>query len=376
MNKHISFRQIKFFAHCLVVLDTMPPPTPHDKVMVTRCGICTGKGQRKISPNGILPMIQAHHYKHYDLKLHPSVLCLSCELALREVAKIAKDGKSKDEATRKLPDTNYSELEPPRASRSKSSANVCQCGWCKVNRSNGSPIENKNNTRGFLKKEIGRPKDPSTSSSNPTENSVKNCLKCRGVLKKGYPHLCTKTARNENVVNIVRELSPAGQRRVVGKLINGFCEEESVKRGGELNLQSGQSGKVLTITIGAQKKMRQLKIDEFFRFQSNENLSTRKTGAVASFLRKTVGVNIIEPGLEKALSRRKEQLRPFFGVQTVEVTKKLKKGGVEKLQRPMVSCNHVEAFVNYVMDERGMDADNVELIWGCDDGRESLKVFI
>ena len=359
----------------ICVLDTMPPPTPHDKVMVTRCGICTGKGQRKISPNVLLPMIQAHHYKGYDLKLHPSVLCLSCELALREVAKIAKDGKSKAEAKRKLPDTNYSELEPPRAARSRSSANVCQCGWCKVNRSNsnGSWIHNKNITRGSLKNEIGRPKDPSTSSSNPTENSVKNCLKCRGVLKKGYPHLCTKIARNDNVVNIVRELSPTGQRRVVGKLITGFCEEESVKKGGELNLQSGS--RVLTITMGAQKKMRQLKIDEFFRFQSNENLSTRKTGAVASFLRKTVGVNIIEPGLEKALSRRKEQLRPFFGVQTVEVTKKLKKGEVEKLQRPMVSCNPpIEAFVNYVMDERGMDADNVELIWGLDDGRDSLKV--
>ena len=142
----------------------------------------------------------------------------------------------------------------------------------------------------------------------------------------------------------------------------------------ELNLLSGV--RKMTITVGAQKKSRQLKIDEFFRFQSNENLSGRKTSAMASFIRKTCGSKMIEPGLEKAIPRRKENLRPFFGVQNVDLTRKgNKKGAGKKYQRPMVSVNPpIEAFVHHVKDERGMDGDNMELLMGIDDGQENLKV--
>ena len=193
-------------------------------------------------------------------------------------------------------------------------------------------------------------------------------------MRKGSPHKCTKPTRNDNIVKIVRELSPASQWRVVGKLINDFCAEENVKKGGELKLLSGP--KVMTITMGAQKKMRQLKIEDFFRFQSNENFSGRKTSAVASFLRKTCGTKIIEPGLEKMIPLRKEKLRPFFEVKNVELKRKNKKGDGELYQRPMVSCKPpVEAFVHHVKDERGMHEDNMELLMGIDDGQKSLKVI-
>ena len=187
---------------------------PHDQVMTSRCGICAGKGNRKISKDKLLPLIHKHHYATYTFDLHPSVLCLSCERNLRDIEKYGKE-----EAPRKLPDTNYTEFEPIRSTRSSGSG--CSCGWCKIANLNGLAAKNKDKG---IKNDVGK---PSTSSPEKmVESSVHNCLKCRAVLKKGSPHKCTKTARNENVVKIVRELSPAGQRRVVGKLINGFCEEE------------------------------------------------------------------------------------------------------------------------------------------------------
>ena len=351
----------------------MPAPLSHEEVMATRCGICTGKGERKISPKGLLIMIKEHHYKDYDLNLHPSVLCLSCELALREVAKIAREGKG--EPKRRLPSTNYAELEPPRASRSRSSAGVCECGWCKASKLNGSPPQNIKNSKG-IKEQVGRPKaSTSEQVTDKSDKSVTNCVKCRGVLKRGHPHWCTKTSRNKNIVKIVRELSPEGQRRVVGKLIKGFAEEENVTDGGQINLFSG--GRVQPITIGSKKELRQTKIEEFFRFQSNTNLSAKQTGQVASFLRKTVGSRMIEPGLERALQTRKEQLRPFFSVKPIQFQYKTKKGPIVNYERPMVSCDPpVEAFVQYVKDQRGMDEDNMELIAGLDDGNGSEKVSV
>ena len=43
----------------------------------------------------------------------------------------------------------------------------------------------------------------------------------------------------------------------------------------------------------------------------------------------------------------------------------------------MVSCDPpVEAFVQYVKDQRSMDEDNMELITGLDDGNGSTKVSV
>ena len=86
---------------------------------------------------------------------------------------------------------------------------------------------------------------------------------------------------------------------------------------------------------------------------------------------------MIEPGLERALQTRKEQIRPFFSVKPIQFQYKTKKGPLVNYERPMVSCNPpVEAFVHYVKDQRGMDKDNMELIAGLDDGNGSTKVSL
>ncbi len=312
------------------------------------CGVCTRKGPnlRAISDN-VLLFIKDYHYKDYNFDEFPSVVCVSCDAVLRYIDKL-EDGEI---PTRRLPDiTDYENKRAPRVTRSSASGD-CACFWCDSRH----------------KKSV-RPR----AKAEPKKRVVR-CGDCHSILGKGLPHKCTKTARNENAKEMVREFSGEGQRRTTSKLLDEFCEEEGVdKRHGTLKLNSGNKEKL--VSIGPQKPQPQIAVKDMIEFGNARNLSDEALMDVGTFVRRSLGKNYVEENLEKTLPKMKLRLKDFFVLKMVDTLKK-KKGKEDRiLTHPLVLVEDLEAFSAQIMAERGLDPAETDVIIGIDDGGSSLKV--
>ena len=168
------------------------------------CGVCTRKGPnlRNIS-DAVLIFIQDYHYKDYNKDDFPNVICGSCDYVLRCMDKLEEG----EVPTRRLPDiTDYESKRAPRLTRSISAAD-CNCFWCKIYKMNG--LEYKRHRESVRPAATAQPK-----------KRITRCGECHSILGRGLPHHCTKTTRNENAKEMVREFSGGGQGRVTSKLIN------------------------------------------------------------------------------------------------------------------------------------------------------------
>ena len=213
------------------------------------CGVCTRKAAnlRPISDT-VLQFIKDYHYGGYNRDEFPSVICVSCDAILRYTDNL-EDGEI---PTRRLPNvTDYDNKRAPRVTRSSASTK-CGCFWCTIDKMNGLQYKRH--------RESVRP----VAKAQPKKRVVR-CGECHSIIGRGLAHKCTKTARNENAKEMVREFSGEGQRRVTSKLLNEFCEEEGVdKRHGTLTLNSGNKEK--KVTMGAQKPQPQVAVKDLIDF--------------------------------------------------------------------------------------------------------------
>ena len=323
------------------------------------CGVCTRKAanMRNISDN-ILTFIQDYHYHGYNKDDFPSVICVSCDATLRYIDKLEEG----EIPIRRLPDiSDYEGKKMPRVTRASASATAdCNCFWCTIYKMNGLAYKRHRESVRLVAK--AQPK-----------KIVKRCGECLSILGKGLPHNCTKTARNENAKEMVREFSGGGQRRVTSKLINEFCDEEGVdKKTGTLELNSGNKTKV--VTIGPQKEQPQISVQDFIDFGAARDFSDEALMDTATFVRRSLGRNFVEDHLEKTLPTVKLRLEDFFVLKMVDTLKK-KKGKEDKiLTHPLVLVEDLEAFAARIMADRGLDPSETDVIIGIDDGGNMLKV--
>ena len=320
------------------------------------CGVCTRKAAnlRPISDT-VLQFIKDYHYGGYNRDEFPSVICVSCDAILRYTDNL-EDGEI---PTRRLPNvTDYENKRAPRVTRSYASSK-CGCFWCKIDKMNG--LEYKRH------RESVRP----VAKAQPKKRVVR-CGECHSIIGRGLTHKCTKSARNENAKEMVREFSGEGQRRTTSKLLNEFCEEEGVdKRHGTLKLNSGNKTKI--VNIGPQKAQPQIAVKDFIEFGNARNLSDEAVMDTATFVRRALGKNYVEPNLEKTLPTAKLELKDFFVLKIVDTLRK-KKGKEDILTHPLVLVEDVEAFAARIMAERGLDPAETDVIMGIDDGGQMLKV--
>ena len=318
------------------------------------CGVCTRKAKdlRPIS-EAVLGFIKDYIYQDYDVDYYPSVVCGSCTFILRYMDKL-EEGQT---PVRRLPNiTDYEKKRAPRGTRS----GVCDCFWCRINKMNG--LEYKRHS------ESVRP----IAKAQPKKKVVR-CVKCHSILGRGLPHNCTKTARNENAKDLVREFSSGGQKRTTSKLLNEFCEEEGVdKRHGTLELNSGNKTKI--VTIGPQKKQPQIAVQDLMAFGNARNFSDEALMDTATFVRRSLGRNYVEENLEKTLPGVKLALKDFFVLKLVDTTKKKKGKEDTILTHPLIVVEDVESFASRIIAERGLDPSEVDVIIGIDDGGSTLKV--
>ena len=195
---------------------------------------------------------------------------------------------------------------------------------------------------------------------------IKRCGECLAIIGRGLPHHCTKTARNENAKEMVREFSGEGQKRVTSKLLNQFCDKENVdKRHGTLELNSGSKTKI--VTIGPVKAQPQISVQDLIAFGTARDFSDEALMDTATFVR-------VEENLEKTLHTVKLALEDFFVLKVVDTLKKKKGKEDSFLTHPLVLIEDIEAFSAKIMADRGLDPAETDVIFGIDDGSNTLKV--
>ena len=325
------------------------------------CGVCTRKAAnlRNISDT-VLLFIKDYHFKDYNLDEFPSVICVSCDATLRYIDNL-EDGEI---PIRRLPDIkDYESKRAPRVTRSSASGD-CGCFWCNIDKMNGLQYKRH--------KESVR---PVTKAEAQPKKRIVRCGECHSILGRGLPHNCTKTTRNENAKEMVREFSGEGQRRVASKLLNEFAEDEGVdKRHGTLTLNSGNKEKI--VTMGPQKPQPQIAVQDLIDFGNDRNFSDEALMDTARFVRRSVGKNYVEKNLEKTLPKVKLQLKDFFVLKVADTLKKKKGKADSILTHPLVLVEDLESFAAKIMAERGLDPAETDVIMGIDDGGGMLKVRI
>ena len=321
------------------------------------CGVCTRKAanMRNISDN-LLTLIQDYHYTGYNKDDFPSVICVSCDATLRYLDKLEEG----EIPIRRLPNiTDYVSKRMPRLTRASAAAE-CDCFWCNIYKMNGLDYKRHRESVRLVPK--AQPK-----------KMIKRCGECLAIIGRGLPHHCTKTARNENAKEMVREFSGEGQKRVTSKLLNQFCDEEGVdKRHGTLELNSGSKTKI--VTIGAVKAQPQISVQDLIAFGTARDFSDEALMDTATFVRRSLGKNYVEENLEKTLPTVKLALEDFFVLKVVDTLKKKKGKEDSFLTHPLVLIEDIKAFSAKIMADRGLDPAETDVIFGIDDGGNTLKV--
>ena len=341
----------------------------HEDCMALVCGVCTRKaknntrsrhkkrGQMKPITDKILGWIRKHHHQNYIIGVYdcPGVICWSCSELLKATAE--------REVKWNKPNVDYSQMKVPRAT-----GDICQCRWCQIGRMNGAQYLQHCKS---VVNQRGRPR----VQEPPSTDTVPICNFCNGVKAAGVPHVCNKTERNNNLVNLVREASPESQGRVVSQLLNGLCRDKNIsQKTGQIVLPSGSNEKI--INLGAPKPKPQWSINDMIEFGNDRNFSNRDLLAHARALRVKGGRDAVEPGLAEALTSMGDQLRDFFTWENETIPRLDKKTkGVVYDSVPHVYTTDIEALAHTIIDVREIAEDDEEIILSIDDGQQFLKVI-
>ena len=305
----------------------MPPAKTHQDFMKLVCGVCTRKDLklRSIS-SAVLELIQKHHYSGYNLISgdFPSVVCNSCYSILNFI-------NNDPETSKTLPDIDY---DKRANSRGKGS---CQCLFCKVGRLNGKAYHDH-------KSQI-RPK-----KRKPIVEVAKICQSCKGEIKRGIDHICNKTARKENVLSLVRSLSPASKQRVTGELINDACTEQNTStKNGTLTLAT--SGKPKTIHFGKQEPPKRFSKEHILMLKNSMGISGATTEKMSAGIRIIFGKQSVEPYTREYLTEVNNCLKDHFVLEEFDVIKKTGTT-LTQMKRQGVMCKNIDEFIKLLIKER------------------------
>ena len=207
------------------------------------------------------------------------------------------------------------------------------------------------------------------------DSSIILSISLLGIVHPGVQHPCTKTSRNENIVeSLTRDLSPDGTRRVAAKLVNELrMNNNTGKKGDSLDLPSGSQN--LHITFGQPPAKKQFSREAMVKLKTQGNFSSNQCKTLAQALRVELGRKAVEPGLMEELSQVKHRLADFLRVEEVDMT--YKKGeNITITPHPLLCLDDLGTLLLTVCEVRDLDPEDAVITVGVDDGQQSLKVDI
>ena len=360
----------------------------HEKSRNKVCGVCLRKPKqlRKISESMLL-LLKKHIYERYSLDdtSLPIVICTSCSKTVTVIESGQDD--------RKLPYIDYESLTTPPSVETRSVASEkCCCSLCIISRMNGPEYQAHEK---LMRDKPGRPRiDVEVPSV-----TINQCSKCHSEVGPGKSHNCTRTATQDNLVELVRSHSEKTREQVTSKILDAICEDKGIsKQGGSTFLAT--KGLPKLVTIGKQKNIKatpKYSIDDLSKLQISRNLSDNDTLAIAAFLRTKAGRKSVEANLCDGLKDRNHKLEDMFYMKEMTMKekprKKKKKGdggdsenfsedesddlvdGMRDVQRPGIFVKDVDEFTAFLVNERNLDPSAHIVQFGFDDGQGMLKVM-
>ena len=341
----------------------------HDEVLKRVCGVCLRKhpkGLKNISQN-YLDLIIKYHHKHYDTTNgnYATVICPSCQRALRDAKSSDKDNKI---SKSKLPEVRYGTMKGPRASRSST---TCPCTWCFIWRLNGEGGAYK----GYSEEVRDKPGRPLQGEPSPDPEVKSICQDCQGERKQGVAHVCNVTALENNTLKVIDGMSSASQQRVAAKLLDNIREEQGVAKNGTMQIK-GRGAHPKTITCGKIKAERRVTKEDLMRIKMKLELSGNQALKLRTGIRTIFGRKSVEEGAGDFQAELNHRLESFFKLVPLKVNKKKKNEAPTIEDRWAVVCSDFEGLLELLLQIRDIDPGLEEVLIGFDDGQGFLKLML
>ncbi|KAK6191301.1 hypothetical protein SNE40_003027 [Patella caerulea] len=334
----------------------------HEQNRKKVCLVCFKKGGSIVSICGLtLERIRKHYIDNYDENdTHlPAGICARCRKVLLQV-----DRGEKPQDVLQEP-FDFSKIIIPSMSTRTSPTPLenCSCCMCQVARGNpynlGLAPKSYNASQ---KSTRGRPvvKQPMPL---PLPRPVKVCQRCWQPTGRGISHpvACTLNDARENLAQRTKEI-PGSADIVTSDLLHErpeSCDGSTIKiatRGRSLSVKKpGCSNKA-----GASRALfadEAVPATEISRFQSTLGLSLKQTEKALTFIRSWKGRGAVEPNVMNELRQVDKRLDSFFATVELELDSS-RKDEQTKVQRTVVYCNDVAGLIDYVLDARGIPADD------------------
>ena len=341
----------------------------HEEVLKKICGVCRRKQKslENISPT-YLGLIKKYHHSDYDLASgkFPQVICPGCKAVLRDGRDSEETGSS---PKRKLPENEYtSMILDTRVTRSETS---CQCSWCSIWRLNGEGGDYKC----FSEVVRDPPGQPRKHEATP-EPEVKNiCQGCGGERKQGVGHTCNVSTLENNTVKALQAMPSNSQHRVTARSLDIIREEKCIGKNGTMEVKTrGPNPK--TINFGKPKAERRVSKEDLMRIKSKLDLSGNQCLQLRTAIRTVFGRRSVEEGVGDYQKELNHRLSRFFKLTTLTVKKTVKKASPILVERPTVYCSDFEGLLQFLLEMRLIDPDEMEVLVGFDDGRGFLKLMM
>ena len=207
-----------------------------------------------------------------------------------------------------------------------------------------------------------------TGSSEPAGTSrsdsvVQVCLKCWTIVGVGISHTCNRITR---LKNLNAHLSPSTQQQMAA---------QTIKAANSKQVYLKTLGQPLFVSLEAVQNV-QTGHDFFLGIQTdNPSISNKTLINIAARYRRFHGGNSVEPHFVSALIESGDICKDFFDWKQFVFEEKVDEETVE-VNKPVVFCNDVASFVDFVKVMRDIkDKDYVTKI-GLDGGGGSIKVTL
>ena len=303
-------------------------------------------------------------------------------------------------ATARIPQYNYRAVIPPREIETRSQDGAdCMCTVCTVGRLNGLSYTAYAKT---MVEPVGRP------SQNEVKlvETVKLCDYCFSEIGKGKPHTCNKSTKQDNLLQLVRSNSNKAKEQVASSLLKEIYETKNISTSGGITTKIATKGTPLQVTVGQDNNNNhsaKFTLEDMTKLQISRNLTDKDTLAVANFIRVKAGRHAVEKNLKNHLADRNSKLGEMFYQKEMNLKEKPKKkkkdesgsecGGKENfkkeettnqnldgdgyrdINRPGIFVKDVKGFTQMVVEERGLDPENLVIQFGFDDGQGLLKLM-
>ena len=254
--------------------------------------------------------------------------------------------------------------------RTRSSTDVCQCFLC---------------TRGR------QTLVPQAPNPHPTADPRKTCPQCSGQLAPGISHVCTRSSRNENILDLVRSVSARSRGQILSETLKDIRTEA-----GSDHLTLPTKGRPLPVTVGCQNKQQSMIFtqEQSIALQNVRHFSDNDMRAIEQVTRKVFGRKAVATGIREARVALNHELDDLFEGKYMNLKLKPRKKSEERKEncvedfpeldadgcidivRPVVVCADPEELIFKVIHDRHVDPSNTEIKIGADDGQGIFKICV